>query len=127
MKLKVNGWRIDFFNYSPTYLGLLSGEPNEGINDRIIQHQIKFLKRKHRLSNFNLDKINIIKEYSGYYGGGSEIDKNEFALKEIMCVFQISKGEKLANVITFTDELSSPESVVKKVTQKELKTILFDY
>lgn len=129
MKKSVNSWRINFFEYRPTYGGLITGEPSKRINDNIIKSVIDKLIEDRRIEK---QCINVILSYSGYYGGVREIDKNEFALKPIMVQFSIFRHDpdhKCA-VITFTDEEETPEQVIERITNEKkykLRKIEWDY
>lgn len=130
MKKEVNGWRIGFFEYHPTYLGLIMGEPTKKMNDRIIHSTIE--KRLIRDRKCEKAGINVILNYSGYYGGFEEHDKNEFALKPIMTVFEIFRYEpqEKCYIITFADENEQPEQVIERVTNEKkykLRKIEWDF
>lgn len=130
MKKEINGWIIDSFEYSFTYSGLLIGEPDEHKNDVIIDSKIKMASRKWQFAD--IDKsTNVIKDYSGYFGGTNDFDKNEFALKPVICFFRIIQCKPkqiVANVLTFADENESPEDVVDRITKNnELKSREWDY
>ncbi len=131
MKKEVNGWRVSFFEYHPTYIGLIMGEPSDVMNKNIIHSCIE--KKLIRDRKCEKEAINVILNYSGYYGGFEEHDKNKFALKPMMVmlgIFRHEPNQEKCYIITFADEDETPEQVIERVTNEKkykLRKIDWDY
>jgi hypothetical protein len=128
MKLKIENWDIDFFKYGGTYSHLLMGEPTKKGNEGLVDYHVTLLKESFYLTEEEVKSINVLYDYSGYFGGTNDYDKNEFALKPVICVFRIANDTKASYVITFTDEDETPEELVERVVKNyELKFIDWEY
>lgn len=103
---------------------------DERKNNWIIDTNLENVSRKWVCDNVQ-EHTNVIKDYSGYFGGTNDYDKNEFALKPVICFFRISQFKPKhikASVLTFADENESPEDVVDRITKNnELKTREWDF
>lgn len=125
MKLKINDWDLSFFEYKYTYRGLIMGEPNERDNEIFIKRSIDDLCKS---KDIDANQINLVKEYSGYFGGTNDYDKNEHALKSVCIKFGLTnyEREKACIVIAFADESESPEDAINRI-MSSYKIQTFDW
>ena len=125
MKIKINDWDLNFFEYEYTYRGLIMGEPDEKGNVDLIKRLVdRLIKSK----DIEASQINLVKEYSGYFGGINDYDKNEHALKSICVKFGLSnyETERACVVIGFADESESPEDAINRI-MSSYKIETFDW